>query len=245
MIWVQVKEFLQPVVSTWKQWTAPGSAVQQAMWTTNRYLEQREPRERFLLAGSVLLVTGTIWYQGFFAPGAKALDAATGAVTAQEASNEALMQRIDELKLLQQMAENPDQPVIEQIADAQIDLERLNDRLIEEGLSFIAPAPMSEVIAALERVLENENSAQLLYFERRNGERLFQSDGDSSSTWSISRSQIDFAFESDYRGAISYLRAVEQLPFKFAWERLDFQVQSHPVARVEVTLSAFAPEELP
>lgn len=244
-IGTKILTLIAPLIARWQALTAPGSRYQQTVWMINRFLEQRDPRERAMLAGAVLLVTGTIWYQGFFASGARALKMANHNFDVQNTTNEGLRARVAELELLQQMAEDPDRPVLEQIAEAQTELELLNDRLVEEGLSFIAPAPMSEVITALEGVLEEERSAQLISFERRNGGQLFQSGNGSDASWSIGRNEIHIIFEADYRGAIAYLQAVERLPFKFAWEELKYQVQSYPLARVEVRLSAFAPEELP
>lgn len=226
----------------WRMLVAPGGPLLRAQDAAAAWLASIEPRERMMLGGAVFLVTGTIWYQSSFAPGGVAYDGARRSLDTVQREVDKLAAERDRLRELQLLAEDPDLRVREQIATEEAELARLNDRLVAAGLDFIAPAPMGEVLQAVEDALRDSDQARLVMLERAEGEGLLQAGSADSSA--IVRRRIRLVFESDYTGTIAYLDALEALPFRFAWESFDYSVVEHPLARVEVRFSAFAPETL-
>lgn len=232
----------QDMTQRWRAFVAPGGPLLRAQDAVAAWLAGIEPRERMMLGGAVFLVVGTIWYQSSFAPGSAAHESARRALDTVEQEVDRLRGERDRLRELQLLAEDPDLRVREQIVAEEAELERLNDRLVAAGLDFIAPAPMNEVLQAVEDALRDSDEARLVMLERAEGEGLLQAGGADSSA--IVRRRIRLVFESDYTGTIAYLDALEALPFRFAWESFDYSVVDHPLARVEVRFSAFAPETL-
>ncbi len=46
--------------------------------------------------------------------------------------------------------------------------------------------------------------------------------------------------EGDYPSVVAYLRALESLPWRIHWQRLDLNVGSYPVNRVRIVIGALS-----
>lgn len=110
------------------------------------------------------------------------------------------------------------------------------DKQIQERIGgLLAPA---HAVKVLEQVLEQEQGLNLLEVDAGSqpltgvelpGEENLPAAG-------IGRYQLQLQLEGSYLATLRYLQALENLPWKFFWESVDYQVTSHPTARITLDL---------
>ena len=110
------------------------------------------------------------------------------------------------------------------------------DRQIQERIGgLLAPA---HAIKVLEQVLEQEQGLELLEVDAGSspltgvelpGEENLPAAG-------IGRYQLQMQLEGSYLATLRYLHALENLPWKFFWESVDYQVTNYPNARITLDL---------
>lgn len=111
----------------------------------------------------------------------------------------------------------------------------LNTQIHEQMGGLLAPA---QAVKVLEQVLEQEQGLRLLEVTASSrplsGIELL---GDNElPDAGIGRYQMQLQLEGSYLATLRYLRALENLPWKFFWEGVDYQVTSHPTARITLDL---------
>ena len=120
-------------------------------------------------------------------------------------------------------------------ADMQAQLDALNAQIEERIGGLLAPEQAVEV---LKQVLEQEQGLSLIEVNAGN-ERLTDTDlstADEVKDMGINRYQMQLQLEGSYLATLRYLRALEELPWKFFWEGLNYEVTEYPRARVTIDL---------
>lgn len=56
------------------------------------------------------------------------------------------------------------------------------------------------------------------------------------------RHGVTLVFEGDYMATLQFLQALEQKPWRFFWQQLQYDVEKYPTARVTLTLYTLSPE---
>lgn len=65
---------------------------------------------------------------------------------------------------------------------------------------------------------------------------LDQTDSTHAQMAGLSRYQMEFELEGGYLNLLSYLQELESMPWKFFWEKVDFQVEDYPRAVTRLQL---------
>ena len=120
-------------------------------------------------------------------------------------------------------------------ADIHARLDALNTQIQEKIGGLLAPEQAVEV---LKQVLEQEQGLSLV--EVNAGSQSLTADELSSEDEvmdiGINRYQMQLQLEGSYLATLRYLRALEDLPWKFFWEGLEYEVTEHPRARITIDL---------
>ena len=199
------------------------------------WVDQRARRERVLLLATAMALVGALWWQfaaTYWLERTAALEQQINDVRADQQAAR------DELADLREALEHdPDAALRREIASVREEIEALRAELEESTADLIPPDRMKAVLRGL---LRAEAGARLLRL-RTLDTRPVVTPGEGAP--GIYRHGVEIVFEADYATTLAWLRAAEDLPWAFGWERLDYTVVDHPRARVTVRLFTLSGHE--
>lgn len=208
------------------------SALAQRWQQVRDWVAGRTRRERGLLLITLLVALGLPWFTLHFEP----LREETAERWAERAeatrSAQALEREIAVLKA--ELERDPDDRIAEEITGLSDDVAALEAEIEERAPDFVDPGEMRRVV---ERLLHEQQGARLIAIESQPPETLVEAeDGEAA----IYRHGLRVVFDADFAGALRYLEAVENLPWRLAWRSMDYRVQAHPRARIEIRIETLS-----
>lgn len=114
-------------------------------------------------------------------------------------------------------------------------LEALEHELLQRTATFVAPSDMA---ALLRDVLSVQAGVTLLRLENIRPERVGEMDGPV-----VFRHGLELELRADYLSTLRFLETLERLPWRLLWDELEYRLESHPEARVNVRLSTLSAHE--
>ncbi|BAU57368.1 MSHA biogenesis protein MshJ [Halorhodospira halochloris] len=211
---------------------APRTKIKTLLQPVVDAIEQRTTRERVLLLGAAIALVGALWYYGSYQPTQQRINTAQTQLTEVKSQVEEL--RSEKQSLEEDPIEDPDDQLRAEIAELEDELEELHDSAAADIPSFIQPQMMRRV---LEEILAERSGADLVSLQRMPPELAIKPDEENdSATPEVFRHRIELVIEADFMSTIDYLEELEDLPWQFAWEMIDYQVIDHPRARVKLRL---------
>jgi len=212
-----------------------GSALKLRKW-----LDALQPRERNIVLILALVVAAFLWDQLCYSP--LQSNVAEGRAEMTSIADQ-IVARGNELRELTQPGKNPGRVLQDRKKQLQIAIEQLNGN-IEQMTGNLIPA--KKMVQVLEDVLRQSSSLQLLKVQSLPVRRLIR-DGETQETLvgddSLYLHAVELQLQGDYFETLSYLRALEELPWQVIWDQLEYQVDGYPQASVRLrinTLSASA-----
>lgn len=206
-----------------------------------KWVNARSTRERVFLAGAALAVPLALWDSALMEPlaarreqAAKQVSALQGEVEKLEAQTERLAAELS----IDLDAENRDKK--EQLLTALERLREVVDRRTEDLI------PPSEMTSVLKEMLIRQEHLRLVRLESLPVEPLFMTpEALEAHTEGSDLFKHGVVIEvlGDYPSTVRYLREIEQLPRRFFWESLDYEVLEYPKARVTLILRSLSTEE--
>ena len=112
--------------------------------------------------------------------------------------------------------------------------------------------PPSEMVRVLKELLGRDSGLQLVRLESVPASALLAADEESGSEGKVDlgsgpvrlfRHGLVLEMSGDYLSVLRYVQAIEQLPWKFFWESMNYQVQQWPVGRITLKLLSLSSEE--
>ncbi len=210
---------------------------------TCRWIDARAPRERLLLAVSLLAVLTTLWYLLLIEPlvmRKRALEVQIGPAVATVA---ALDQQA--VAIVAGAAQDPDAENRQQKVLLEEELGRLDERLATLTGEFISPQQM---VVMLEEMLKRRRQLSLTRLENLPSEPLLETTADDSPAEApqqrnLYRHPLRIELSGSYLEALAYLQALEQLPRKIYWQDLALSVEEYPRAKITVTVYTLSLKE--
>lgn len=111
-------------------------------------------------------------------------------------------------------------------------LAALDSRIVSQLGALVEPAQAAEV---LEQVLAKHRGLKLIALDAST-RTLDDLDTENSEAASIGRYQIDLVLDGGYLDVLAYLKSLESLPWKFFWQKVDFQSTEYPHATTHLQL---------
>ena len=137
------------------------------------------------------------------------------------------------------LGEDPDSGTRSGHADMLARLARLDTRINDQLGGLLAPEQAVEV---LKQVLQQEKDLKLLEVTAVSMPLAGDDPPESEpSAASIGRYHIELRLQGDYLATLRYLRALENLSWKFFWESVEFEVTSHPQAWTTLAIYTLGP----
>ncbi|KFZ28981.1 hypothetical protein IDAT_04705 [Pseudidiomarina atlantica] len=145
-----------------------------------------------------------------------------------------IQQQQQRLSLLEQQLEaldirlsgDPKAPLRRKLADLESQLQQVNQRLQNET-NYVSAADNRRLLQALLGSARDLSvkSAQALPAERVYG------DGEATEG-AIYKHRLQLVVRGNYQQVFEYFQQLEQLPWSFYWQRMDYQVTEYPQAEV-------------
>lgn len=226
------------------RWTQLVRPLQQRAAQANDWLMGRTPRERVMVFLGAFIAIALIWQLLFFSSQTSRLSELRSQRDTVESESERLRATIQSLQ--QQIAEleDPDDPIREEIASLEADIEALTRSDRQTDLDFIALMPIGNAITHIESVIDSENPVRIISFDRQTGDGVTASARDGDRAVAVAHRQLRLVFEAQYKQATDLMGRLEALDVPLVWRSLNYKVTDHPMARVTVRFDIYAPARL-
>ena len=196
-------------------------------------VEARTLRERVLLVAATAALVSAGGYYALLEPALERIEAAKA--DREQAEAEIAEARAERAELEAELEADPDEHLREEIEALEDELAEIEAELEARLPNFIPPERMR---AVLEGVLTEAPGVRLVRMERLPAESVI--DAEDNGAAAIYRHPIEVVIEADYNATVAYLEAVEGLPWQLSWERIEYEVQDHPEARVTLRLATLS-----
>lgn len=185
-------------------------------------------RRKFWFALTLLFVI----YLGAWvvlAPQWQAYQAEQAKLEQQMATNRLTATQIEAIDI--RLAGDPQAPLKTKLAELQTQLNEVNTRLQSET-NYVSAADNRELLKAL---LSSASELEVQSAQALPAERVY---GDGEATaGAIYKHRLQLVLRGNYNQTFAYFKRLEQLPWSFYWQRLDYRVNEHPQA--EITLEIY------
>ncbi len=205
------------------------------------WLNARSLRERVILAAASLAIPLMLWNAALMEP--------------LELRRVESDKRISSLELeIQQLERQTEQFASELSIDLDAENRARKDNLLDSldrlrGVvdtrteDLIPPAEMTRV---LKEMLTKTEGLRLVRLENLPVEPLFETPEEldvEMEGGDLFKHGVVIEVLGDFPSTVRYLREIEQLPRRFYWETLDYEVVEYPTARVTLTLRSLSTQE--
>ena len=205
------------------------------------WLNARSLRERVILAAASLAIPLMLWNAALMEP--------------LELRRVESDKRISSLELeIQQLERQTEQFASELSIDLDAENRARKDNLLDSldrlrGVvdtrteDLIPPAEMTRV---LKEMLSKTEGLRLVRLESLPVEPLFETPEELDvelEGGDLFKHGVVIEVLGDFPSTVRYLREIEQLPRRFYWETLDYEVVEYPTARVTLTLRSLSTQE--
>ncbi|SFC93674.1 MSHA biogenesis protein MshJ [Thiohalospira halophila DSM 15071] len=199
------------------------------------WVEGRGRRERLLGLLALVAATGGIWWLML---GSAWVDRTAAAEVRIADAREAQAQVAEEVnELATRLEQDPDEAVRTEIREIRARIDELTAELRDLTADLIPPDRMKQV---LRRLLRTDAGTRLIALRTRPTQTILEPDERGPG---IYRHGVELVFEADYGATTAWLERVEDLPWRFGWQRLEYEVIDHPRARVTLRLFTLSGHE--
>jgi len=216
------------------------------------------PREKIIVASVALALVVMVVQLVALDPLMRTRDAAQKALQQSTQDINALQFEVQTLN--QAIVAGPKRQKQKQMEAMQQDVARLDEQIAKTTAAMIPPRLMTDV---LRDVLKLRSEIRLLSLENLAPVPLLNDDDAKASvavpgkppsaqksavaaaddiTVGLYRHGITLVFEGDYMATLQFLQTLEQKPWRFFWQQLQYNVEKYPTARVTLTLFTLSPE---
>ena len=204
--------------------------------------DQLSLRERVIVLIAALLLIALIWDSTFMAPLDKDRKGKMQQIDALRAEISGLDQSIE--ALVAQGAADPKQSSHATADALRAEIKEIDRRLAGVTSGLIAPKEMAQV---LEQVLARASRLTLLGLRTLPPQGVVAPGSDSAAqpgqAAQIYKHGVELELTGSYLDTLYFLQALEALPWRFFWDRLEFTVEDHPRGRVKLRVYTLGLEE--
>jgi MSHA biogenesis protein MshJ len=211
--------------------------------------DQLSLRERVIVLVAALLLIALIWDSTFMAPLDKQRKTNLQQIIALRAEISGLDQGIE--ALVAQGAADPKKSTHATADTLKAEIEDIDRRLAGVTSGLIAPKEMSHV---LEQVLARAKRMTLQTLRTLPPEAVIAPGSDAAHPGDaaqpgparaaqIFKHGVELELSGSYLDTLYFLQALEALPWRFFWDRIEFVIEEHPRGRVKLRLYTLGLEE--
>ena len=202
------------------------------------WFNQRNARERALILAACLAVPWALWDSALMEPLKERKAQATKQVKTVHDEIRALETAAE--KLAGELSVDLDADNLAEKDKLLKTVAELAQRLDDRTDDLIPPEQMTQM---LKELLLRQTGLTLVRLESLPGEPLFAGERTASAAGALFKHGVVIEVRGDYRSTVRYLESIEELPWRFFWDSLDYEVLVYPEARVTLTLRSLSTDE--
>ncbi len=210
-----------------------------------KWFNEQSLRERVLVMVVFSAAVFTFWDVAMMGPLRSQDTSMTDMIASLRSQVDALESETGQLSKDLEIDPNEDTRVRSTYLGRQI--EQLDVRLEKRTYDLIPPTEMARV---LREVLRQQSDLKLVRLESLPVESLFKEDegeeqesgGDDDST-QVFRHGVIMELEGGYMSTLRYLKALEDLPWRFFFESIDYEVLDYPRASITLIVHSVSTQE--
>jgi MSHA biogenesis protein MshJ len=193
-------------------------------------------RERGLIALSLIVVIGFVWWNYYAAPMMKK----TGQ---RQEENLQLSAEVENTRAIvadirQRIAAGVYQEKEFQLASLGKQLDEVEDRLRVKTIELIDPEKMFEL---MNQLIYRDSRLQLLSLKRREVKPAIPSfDEEAAAAPGLYRHVLEIEFAGKYLDILRYMQTLESLDWKLLWDEIEIHSDEFPKATVKVAISTLS-----
>ncbi len=216
----------------------PGEWFRPHLERVDAWYQQLQPRERVLVLVAVCGVVIASWDFLLLQP----IEADIRARKAEVVSARASLQAAEgeQTMLNAQLQANPNQALQDRVNATWKQARAVGRQLVDSSDAWISPGYMVE---ALHAILQERPGVRLLALRslppRQVGAEPAAGGGQVGGE-DIYEHAVEITLEADYFSLLAYIEALEASHWRFIWDRLDYEVTGHPLARVQLRLKTLS-----
>lgn len=224
------------LTGTFDQWRAKFDAL---IW-----------RERLLVGATLISLVWMVWTYALQDYLTKERSQTISSITGAQAQLSAAVQ---EQRLLSGSdLQDPDMLLNQRKERLQAELHQLDLDLRHSIERFVPPSKMPQLLAELmkqhqgltfkrvTRLATEPLEASLIHKGTAEQEAIVSEEISATGEPSVYRHPIELEFEGSYFDVLAYLNTLENSSWRLNWRSFDYQVKTHPVARVTVQLDTLS-----
>ncbi len=212
-----------------------------------RWVDEQPLRQRLLLLAAIVAVFFTLW---------DAVLMRSSELREEQAESDTalLKKQVKALELeaeatLKKLASDPNLERRKRKVELERQLAELDAGFNERTADLIPP---SEMVRVLKELLGRDSGLQLVRLESVPASQLLAPDEELGSEGKVDlgkgpirlfRHGLILEMSGDYMSVLRYVQALEQLPWKFFWESMTYQVQQWPTGKITLKLLSLSSEE--
>jgi MSHA biogenesis protein MshJ len=204
--------------------------------------DQLSLRERVIVLIATLLLIALVWDSTFMAPLDREHKSRMQQIEALRAEVSGLDQSVE--ALVAQGAADPKQSSHATADTLREQIKDIERRLAGVTSGLIAPKEMSHV---LEQVLARASRMQLHGLRTLPPQGVVAPGSDAAgaaaSSAQIYKHGVELELSGSYLDTLYFLQALEALPWRFFWDRIEYTVEEYPRGRVKLRLYTLGLEE--
>lgn len=195
-------------------------------------------RERALVFAAALAVVFGLWFNLFVV----SIEAEGEAMDRRA---QALRQQLEQLNqrsrlVAERLARDPNRALEQERSRLQGRLEDVDEALRERTGAYVGPDQMTRLLRDL---LRDRRGLRLVSVENVAPVRI-NLEGDAEEAMvPIYRHGVVLELEGRFGEIVDYVGAVQDLPWRFLWKRLEYEVNGYPTARVRLILETLSAQE--
>ncbi len=195
--------------------------------------DAQTPRERALIAISLLVAIVFVWWAYFFDPTVTEIET-------QRAENSRLQTEIGNTSrvladITRRMNEGVHNQQQAQLAKLQSELQQLESELQVTTIELVDPEKMFQL---MNQLLYRDSNLKLLGLRRRDVRPAFEvAEGEEAG---IYRHVLEIEYEGSYLDILAYVQSLERLDWKLLWDEIEIASGEYPRASVKIAVSTLS-----
>lgn len=198
-------------------------------------------RERLLVTIAIVVMVHQLWDIGWWQPHNREVNSLTSRLIGL--SDDLKLSEKEFSALTQRLGQDPNLSLRQNVSLLERQLGEIEHEVSGLAGDLVSPTRMAEM---LEDLLTRESELTLVTLESRGTTPMLRF-GDQPVAgrhrYQLYRHGFAIEFEGGYLATLRYLDALDRLPWRFHWDRLEYEVKDYPRSRVRLELHTLSLSE--
>lgn len=192
-------------------------------------------RERVLFVFTILVSISVVWWYFYVEP----MQLKTKSLVKENnrISNEIVITRKTINDIRSRIAQGVDQDKTRKLAQLELALEAVDERLRLKTIELIDPEQMFQLMT---RLVYKESKLKLLSLKRREVKQAITPSENQSDEASIYRHVLEVKFSGQFLDILKYMQSLENLDWKLIWDEIEIVTDEYPRITVKVVISTLS-----